>query len=286
MLNTVKVPDKFKPVFEKAQEFVSKYFKNRIMDPTKATIKIFDERYILVRAASLSVDFFETIEEIYKEQGKDIAQDTAKQMLFDIAHATGKRDASNFHKKMDLKDPIEKLSAGPIHFAHTGWAFVNVLPESNPTPDENYYLIYDHPFSFESDTWIRMKEKTNFPVCIMNAGYSSGWCEESFGVTLVASEILCKAKGDSHCRFIMAHPSKIEKFIDQYFQEKKTISTRLKYEIPTFFKSKIIEEERSQHLDEVERRNKLMIGRETKMVEMKEEVERLKKEIEMLKSNN
>ena len=30
----------------------------------------------------------------------------------------------------------------------------------------------------------------------MNAGYSSGWCEESFGVTLVASEILCQAKGD------------------------------------------------------------------------------------------
>ena len=30
----------------------------------------------------------------------------------------------------------------------------------------------------------------------MNAGYSSGWCEESFGVTAVASEIMCRARGD------------------------------------------------------------------------------------------
>jgi hypothetical protein len=52
----------------------------------------------------------------------------------------------------------------------------------------------------------------------MNAGYSSGWCEESFDVPLVSAEIMCRAKGDEHCRFIMAHPAHIEGFIQAYFQ--------------------------------------------------------------------
>jgi len=49
------------------------------------------------------------------------------------------------------RNPTEGLSAGPIHFSHTGWAFVDISAESKPTADENYYLIYDHPFSFEAD---------------------------------------------------------------------------------------------------------------------------------------
>jgi PAS domain S-box-containing protein len=52
----------------------------------------------------------------------------------------------------------------------------------------------------------------------MNAGYSSGWCEESFGIPLVASEIMCKARGDSACRFIMAHPHKMAQYIQAYLR--------------------------------------------------------------------
>ena len=216
MLNTVKVPKQFEPIFQKAQDYVNRYFKNRKEDPSKGTIEIFGERYILVRAASMSIDFFETIKNLYKDQGEEEAFNVARQLLFDIAHAIGKQDAKNFHKKMKLKDPIEKLSAGPVHFSHSGWAFVDIFAESRPAPDESFYLIYDHPFSFESDAWLRSGKKSDFPVCVMNAGYSSGWCEESFGLPLVASEIMCKARGDSACRFIMAHPSKIKQYIDDY----------------------------------------------------------------------
>jgi hypothetical protein len=75
---------------------------------------------------------------------------------------------------MNVKDSIEKLSAGPIHFAYAGWAFLKIFDESNPSPDETYYLIYDHPYSFEADTWITQGANTDFPVCTMNAGYSFG----------------------------------------------------------------------------------------------------------------
>jgi len=253
MLTTVKVPKQFEPIFQKAQEYVSKYFKEKLEEPSKGTIEIFGQRYILIRAASMSIDFFETVKKLYKDKGDEEALNVARSLLFDIAHAIGKADARNFHKKMKLKNPVEKLSAGPVHFSHSGWAFVDIFPESNPSPDENYFLIYDHPFSFESDAWIKSGKKSDFPVCVMNAGYSSGWCEESFGITLVASEIMCRAKGDDACRFIMAHPSKIEDRIREYIKGKPDLAKRVtKYEIPGFFKRKLMEEELQKANDELE----------------------------------
>ncbi|MFX0201967.1 MAG: PAS domain S-box protein, partial [Candidatus Hodarchaeota archaeon] len=243
MLNTVRVPEQFQPLFQKAQEYVSKYFSLKKEDPSRGTIEIFGERYILVRAASMSVDFFDTIRNLYTSEGKEEANNIARSILFDIAHTVGKMDARDFHKKMNLNDPIEKLSAGPIHFAHSGWAFVDIFPESNPSPDENYYLVYDHPFSFESDAWTRAGRHSEFPICVMNAGYSSGWCEESFGVSLVASEIMCRAKGDEACRFVMAHPSRIELYIQNYLKRTPEIAKKVTtYRIPGLFERKWMEE--------------------------------------------
>src|SRR3972149_5649857 len=213
MLNTVAVPEQFEPIFQKAQEYVSTYFSQKKEDASTGKIEVFGQRYILVRAASMSVDFFDTIKGMFKDWGEEKASEMARILLFDVAHAIGKMDARNFHQRMGLQHPIEKLSAGPIHFSHTGWAFVDISAESKPTADENYYLIYDHPFSFEADAWEKSGKKSSSCVCTMNAGYSSGWCEESFGIPLVASEIMCRAKGDEACRFIMAHPSKIEGYM-------------------------------------------------------------------------
>ncbi len=247
----VKVPKQFEPLFQKAQEYVRDYFSRQKFDPSKGTIEISDERYILVRAASMSVDFFETVKRLYSDIDEKEAFDVAYQLLFDIAHAIGYEDAKNFQLKMDLKDPIEKLSAGPVHFAYAGWAFVDIFPESNPTPDENYYLIYDHPYSFESDAWIKKGKKSTSPVCVMNAGYSSGWCAASFDIPLVAYEIMCKAQGDSTCRFIMAQPSKIEGFVNDYLNQNLNLAKKIStYKIPGFFERKTIEEKlrRSEEL--------------------------------------
>lgn len=249
MLETVKVPKEYEPVFQKAQDYVKRYFKDQHGDSTKGTIKISGERYLLIRAASMSIEFFKTVEDLYKSRGKKEALNVTRQLLFDVAHAIGKQDARNFHNKMGLKDPVEKLSAGPLHFAYCGWALVDILPESKLAPNKNYYLIYDHPFSFESSAWLEAAKKSDFPVCVMNAGYSSGWCEESFNVSLVASEIMCKAKGDEACRFIMAHPSKIEGYIKDYIKKKPILAKKITaYEIPGFFKRKKMEEEREKVL--------------------------------------
>ena len=241
--DTVSVPDAIKPLFDEAQKTVGEYFRNLKMDPTRGTIEINDQRYVLVRASALSNDFLNTIQHLYSDRGEKEALSIGKNFLFDIAHVIGTNDAKNFHQKMNLVDPIAKLSAGPVHFAYTGWAFVDILPESTPSPDDNYYLIYHHPFSFEADSWMRSGKKSETPVCVMNSGYSSGWCEESFGIPLTAVEVTCKAKGDEHCTFIMSPPHKIKEHVNKFTSDSKFVNKKITYEIPTFFERKKVEEE-------------------------------------------
>ncbi len=250
---TVKVPEAFKPLFDQAQQTVKEYFQNLTTDPTKATIEINDQRYLLIRASALSYEFLNTIKNLYSDRGEQEAFTLGKNMLFDIAHVIGMEDANNFHKQMRLVDPIEKLSAGPVHFAYTGWAFVDILAESRPSPDDNFFLIYNHPFSFEAESWLKAGVNPNSTVCIMNAGYSSGWCEESFGIPLTAVEISCKAKGDEHCTFIMAPPHKIQEHIDNYIcSDSIQANDKVIYDIPSFFERKHIEEKLNKAREKAE----------------------------------
>lgn len=242
---TVKCPDSFKPIFDEAQKTVKEYFKNIDFNPSQGTISINDDRYILIRASALSSDFFKAITQLYRDQSEEVAFNIGENFLFDIGHLIGMEDAKQLHDKMELKNPIEKLAAGPVHFAYSGWAFVDIHPESRPSPDENFFLKYDHPYSFEAESWIKKGEKSDKPVCIMNAAYSSGWCGESFGIQLTAVETHCRAKGDERCTFIMAPPERINEYLNQDILEKSR-ETR----IPVFFERKNIEQGLVKSLEE------------------------------------
>ena len=260
-LTTVSVPAQFEAPFLRAQEYVARYFANRIEQPDTATISIAGERYVLLRAASLSVEFVELVVSLYQDQGSQQARSVANNLLFDLAHAIGKADARSFQQKMAVRDPIEALSAGPIHFAFSGWAFVDISADSRPSPDEDYFLLYDHPFSFESHSWLAKGRRSDMPVCIMNAGYSSGWCEESFGLPLVAAEVECMAAGGEHCRFIMAPPSRIEAHLAEHARRHGGATSAAAQEhagiVPEFFQRKRLEEELRQANESLELRVQL-----------------------------
>jgi signal transduction histidine kinase len=259
-LDTVSVPLRFRPAFRRAQDYVARYFLRKVADPRRGSITISGERYILVRAASMSVEFFDLVSSLYADKGPREARAVASNILFDVAHAIGKADARTFHTRMKVSDPIARLSAGPIHFSFAGWAFVDISPESRPAPDESFYLLYEHPYSFESDAWARRRRRSEGPVCIMNAGYSSGWCEESFGVPLVAVEVECMAAGGRRCRFLMAPPSRIEERLAAY---RAKGSRRARGPRPTgqghaampeFFRRKRLEDELRRSHEELEKR--------------------------------
>ena len=216
-LKTVRVPAGMEPLFRRAEEVVGRFFDRRNDNPSAGTIEIFDSRYVLLRGASLSVEFFLLVRNLFGEGQGEAADSFTASLLYDLAHAVGRTDAQNFHARMGLEDPMARLSAGPVHFAHAGWAFVDIHPDSRPAPDDTCYLLYDHTYSFEADAWLAAGERPLCATCVMSAGYSSGWCEESFGLHLEAREIACRTLGDAHCRFIMAPPARVAGHIERYF---------------------------------------------------------------------
>ncbi len=216
MPETVNVPPEFSKLFENAEKNVKQYFSELNFTPKQGTISVHNARYVLIRGAAFSVEFFQLIRKLFGDEQQQQADEFASSLLYELAHTLGRADAKNFHQQMQLQDPLEKLSAGPIHFAHSGWAFVEILPESTPIPDENFCLIYKHPYSFECDAWLESTANVEHPVCVMNAGYSSGWCQESFAIPLEAREITCRSLSHQDCLFIMAQPQVIEQKIADF----------------------------------------------------------------------
>ena len=208
-LISVKCPEELVPVFQKAEKQVKEFFSKQIHNPKTAVRKISGDRYMLVRAEALGYYIRKTAEKI-------VGKENAKMFVFKFGHAIGKAEAVGFHKRFKLKTPNEKLSAGPVYFNYAGFAFVDLLPGCSPTPDKNYILVYNHPNSFEAKMQLKLDGKSKNCVCHMNAGYSSGWCEESYGIPLVAKEVACVAKGDKYCRFVMAPPSRIFEHIGTF----------------------------------------------------------------------
>jgi diguanylate cyclase (GGDEF)-like protein/PAS domain S-box-containing protein len=218
MTISAKIPEKFESIFAAAEKTVAEYFELKSFRPDTGSIEISEDRYILLRGASISVEFFQLCRKLFGEENEKEADMFASSLLYELAHSIGISDAKRFHEKMGLEDPVSKLSAGPIHFSYSGWAFVEIDDESSPSPDEGYFLVYSHPYSVESDAWEKAELKPHSPVCVMNAGYSSGWCQESFGLPLEARELTCCALGHDKCQFVMATPENIESRIALYLK--------------------------------------------------------------------
>lgn len=101
--HAVMVPEPLKPVFDKAEQTVKEYFQDVVADPSKGYIKICDQRYILVRASALSIDFVDTIRSLYNNRSTTEADLIGRDFLFDIAHTIGVNDAKTFTRKCHLK---------------------------------------------------------------------------------------------------------------------------------------------------------------------------------------
>lgn len=208
------VPPELEPMFRVAQARVEAYFAARQTDIHQGIRRLGGNRHVLMRGDALGSEFAGMVSAIYGNDAS--AWQIAQALLFDLSHAIGQADARKFAEVMGLSDPLEILAVGPVYFAHAGFAHVAIQPGSRPSPDDDFVLYYRHENSFEGESWrTHGTESAHGPVCIVSAGYSSGWCSTAFGVPLVAVEHRCTALGDAGCDFVMAPPHRIEEYLTQ-----------------------------------------------------------------------
>src|SRR5690606_29478773 len=98
--------------------------------------------------------------------------------------------------------------------------------------------------------------------CIMNAGYSSGWCESSFGLELTAIEVSCKARGDATCSFVMAPPHRIAARVREHFGIDLDTLDASGFDIPTYFERKRVEEDLRTSLRKVQEAQDELVRKE------------------------
>ena len=201
-MRAAEVPPEMQEVFEKAEVSVKEYFDALRSEPGRGRVEVDKDRFILARTDSLSLVLRNVLAEIYGDRGSD-------QLLYSFGKAVGKTEAKKFFERFRLTDPMERFGFGPTYFSYSGWAFVNLLYPTNPVADESFLLVFANQQSFEAEGFLSVGEKAEKPICHINAGYLTGWCEESFGIPLETRELFCSAKGEGLDLFLMAHRKKI-----------------------------------------------------------------------------
>lgn len=197
------VPPHFAPPFDQAETYVESLFSTMVRRPEEGTLRLKDERYVLLRAESFYLAWSEALESSF---GPEATRD----LLYNTAREIGRADCRSFCARLGVTDLVSRLAAGPLHFAHAGWAYVEILGDSAPAPDETCYLHYRHPNTFESEVLRSKDKKSALPACVFSAGYSAGWCSDAFGVELHARELHCRACDGAECEFIMATAAQLD----------------------------------------------------------------------------
>ena len=203
MLRSVRVPAAFEPPFARAEKFVEQLFADMQRAPEKGTIHVGGDRYVMIRAESLYLSWFDALSDAFGEEA-------AREFIYNSAREIGRNDSRRFSERLGLTDGLDRLSSGPVHFAHAGWALVDILGDSTPAMDDSYYLHYNHPNTFESEVLKQRGRKLASCGCLFSAGYSAGWCSEAFRVEVHGREIRCLSSGDKTCEFIMAPAGKLD----------------------------------------------------------------------------
>lgn len=246
-------PKTFGEAIHACRERLSRYFQSLGVSPREGSLRLSGDRYLLVRAASLSREFFLLVQELLGSDGE--SESVALDLAYDLAHAIGRSDARWFHQRFPQADLSERLFLGPAHFAHAGWGEVELDESSRLVAGPGFLLRFVHRHSFEADVWLDSGQAAPFPVCAMNAGYSSGWTSEAFGQPLSTVEIRCRAMGHEACRFVMASPSELPRILEEEASGPPPDATgRRPWKIPDPFLRQRMEQELRRSREEMERR--------------------------------
>jgi son of sevenless-like protein len=203
MVKSAEVPPPFEAAFAKAETYIERLFSDFQRRPEEGTIRIGGERYVLLRAESLYLAWFDAMESTF---GAEVASD----FIYNTAREIGGEDARELAARLGVDAGVDSLAAGPIHFAFAGWARVEILADSRPALDDTYFLHYYHPNTFESEVLRARQRKSERPACLFSAGYSAGWCSVAFGVEVHARELRCLARGEPRCEFIMSPAPRLD----------------------------------------------------------------------------
>ncbi|KAL6075926.1 hypothetical protein QOT17_003235 [Balamuthia mandrillaris] len=175
---------------------------------------------------------------------EDYTEEVTAKLLYDFGYVSGMGDCKA-SMKVTGASGLDAWSMGVIHFVYSGRSNSEVNQKDDGTNREiNPNDMYSEgalTFCFESDSWIKSRQhppKMNpdilrgnkkggssssvtvnaTSVCHNVCGFAAGWTSAAFGMEYSSVEVCCKAKGDSHCVFLVTRPQRLKSAIKEYYK--------------------------------------------------------------------
>ncbi|MFW9920652.1 MAG: XylR N-terminal domain-containing protein [Candidatus Thorarchaeota archaeon] len=209
MVKTVEAPEPMHPMIEAIEAQYQKIFsENLTFNPEISRVKLLDNEVMLISLRTIAVTLKDELNDVLGEQGRDM-------FMYKVGKAFGSSEAQRMLPKLTLGNVVERVAAGPIYAAFSGFVRVRLLPGSNVTDDENYILVYEHPNNFEAAFWKADGRSAIESICYFNGGYAAGWCSVATGLDLDSEEISCEAASAPACRFIMFPSHRRMEYMDR-----------------------------------------------------------------------
>eukprot|EP00002_Diphylleia_rotans_P022776 TRINITY_DN4474_c0_g1_i6.p1 TRINITY_DN4474_c0_g1~~TRINITY_DN4474_c0_g1_i6.p1 ORF type:complete len:926 (+),score=218.40 TRINITY_DN4474_c0_g1_i6:252-3029(+) len=251
------------------------FFNDFTQDGMKGTLEMSGERFIMMRSRSISVDFFNLIQELYGFGRKNDSRKLASNTLFDLSHSTGLNDGRFYTTNIrvdprmgDVKEQQLKIASALL--AQSGWGVAQLAYINDHSSPQQVSILMEVSNSFESQSYVASSTKIEFPSCIMTAGYLSGWCQSCYGSKFVATEVSCCAMGDDVCRFLIGHPDAMDEHLKRY---RVSIHSKTSTSLNTLYTPELFERKRVE--DTLQQAHE---AAETALVELRQERELLHKE--------
>ncbi len=215
MVKTVEAPPELHGLIESIESKYEELMKTQLQfSPTTSRITLVGSEVMFIGLHAIAISLKDELDSVLGPAGRNI-------VIYRLGQSFGRNEAQRLLPILNLSDPVARLVAGPIWAAYSGFVRVRLLPGSNVTNDDKYFLYYEHPNNFEAMHWLKAGRKSPDPVCYFNAGYSSGWCSVATGLELDAEEVLCEAAGHKVCRFIMFPTKKRMEYMERVNEYRK-----------------------------------------------------------------
>lgn len=194
----VKVPPPLEALFDRTEGYIARRFANVSHQPDAGAVRVDGERFVMVRAESLYVGLCDGFV-------RRLGTEAAFELIYTMAWEIGHTDCQTMTWRMGASDPMQRVACGPPFFAHCGWASVELLGDSTLVAEDDCFVHYFHPNTFELEVLSKRGDiGVGGPACVFSAGYSAGWVSCAMGLDLHAREIRCRTQGADECEFIMA----------------------------------------------------------------------------------
>ena len=216
MVKTVEAPPEMGPMIEAIEAQYEKIFSENLkFNPEESRVRLLDNEMMLISLKTIAITLKDGLNEVLGDTGTDM-------FMYRVGKAFGRSEAERMLPKLTLGSVVERVAAGPIYAAFSGFVRVRLLPGSNPTDNDDYLLVYEHPNNFEAQYWKSEGRSAEKNVCFFNGGYAAGWCSVATGVELDSEEIECEAAGAPACRFIMFPASRHMEYMERLDEFRST----------------------------------------------------------------